>query len=764
MNKTIASLKSTTFAGRRFTRKQLMDIQQTVNAFPDLSHRELGLTICEHLNWETAIGTHKIQTCLNALTEMQAVGLFNLPEKVKKAKGTQKAVVWTPRTSNQPDINGSLELFTGIELQKVTQTEEIALWNEYVDRHHYLAYRKPIGTHLRYFIVAQTKTGKKQLLGCLIFSFATRSLACRDEWIGWDKKAQEKRLHLVLNNNRFLIFPWVKVKNLASKVLSLVNRQIADDWMTHHGFRPVLMETFVDPEKYTGKCYQASNWKCIGKTQGKSGSANCKAVSKKDVYVYPLIENCKTILINGQKPAKQNKKTKVFTVSALTSDDPFIILWQRILYIVFDVALAFDKEWQVRHRLINTMLLMLFIFRLVFSKNKQGYGATSVELWDQCRVMNIPLPQQKPIAASAFSAARKKLDASIFRTLNTRIIATYEADHGEQQHWLGHRVFGVDGTKINLPRQLLNKPYITPSDNAYYPQGLVSCLYQLKSKIPYSFELAAHYNERTLALSHLKTLRSNDLVVYDRGYFSYAMLYYHLQVSVDAVFRLPRNSFKVIDAFFDSDNTECQVTLEIPTKRHKEIWSKYPDIVFRPLKLRLVKYTYDDTTYVLGTTLLDTAYYQTDALCDLYHSRWGIEELYKISKELIDIEDFHAQSDRGIKQELYAHFVLITINRIFASHTETEINRSDQDHVDDKADNKQSFYKVNIKNSLITLARHLESLFLQQTEWVAKTINHMVDSIYFCKQKERPGRKYERVSKKPVKKWHATKNRKKVMA
>ena len=761
MNQTIELLKSTTFASRRFTRKQLLDIQLTVDAFPDLSHRELGLTICEHLNWETAGGSYKIQTCLNALTEMQAVGLFRLPEKLKKAKGTQKSLVWTPRTVTQPDISGDLDQFTEIKLQKVTQTEDIALWNEYVDRHHYLAYRKPMGTHLRYFIVAQTNTGKEQLLGCLIFSFATRSLACRDEWIGWDKKAQEKRLHLVLNNNRFLIFPWVKVKNLASKALSLVNRQIADDWMTHHGFRPVLMETFVDPEKYTGKCYQASNWKCIGKTQGKPGSANSKPVSKKDVYVYPLIDQCKTILINGQKPAKQ-KKTNAFTASALKSNDPFIILWQDILHIVFDVALAFDKEWQVRHRLINTMLLMLFIFRLVFSKNKQGYGTTSVELWDQCRVMNIPLPQQKPIAASAFSAARKKLDARIFKTLNTQIIAAYEADHDEH-HWLGHRVFGVDGTKINLPRQLLNKPYKTPSDNAYYPQGLVSCLYQLKSKIPYSFELAAHYNERTLALSHLKTLRSKDLVVYDRGYFSYAMLYYHLQVNVDAVFRLPRNSFKAIDAFFDRDETECLVTLEIPTKRHKEIRSKYPDIAFKPLKLRLVKYTYDDTTYVLGTTLLDNACYQTDALCDLYHSRWGIEELYKISKTLIDIEDFHAQSDRGIKQELYAHFVLITINRIFASHTEIDINRPDQNNGENKADNKQPLYKVNIKNSLLTLARSLENLFLQQTQWVTKTINHMVDSINFCKQKERPGRKYERVSKKPVKKWHATKKKRKVV-
>jgi len=218
--------------------------------------------------------------------------------------------------------------------------------------------------------------------------------------------------------------------------------------------------------------------------------------------------------------------------------------------------------------------------------------------------MNIPLPQKKPAAASAFSNARKKLDESIFKELNTRIINTYEVEQGDQR-WKGHRLFAVDGTKLNLPRQLLNKPYTLPSDNAYYPQGLVSCLYQLKSKIPYDFDLAAHKNERTMALSHLNVLQKEDVVVYDRGYFSYAMLYYHLQAEVDVVFRLPKNSFKVIDEFFNGNANDQIVTLEILKNRHKEIHSKYPDIIFKPLKLRLIKYYYSDTTYVLGTTLLD---------------------------------------------------------------------------------------------------------------------------------------------------------------
>ena len=91
MNEEIKLLKSTTFAERRFTRKQLSDIQKTVNTFPDLSHREIGHTVCEHLNWLTPSGTYKIQTCLNALEEMQAARLFILPHKVQRRKLAKKS-------------------------------------------------------------------------------------------------------------------------------------------------------------------------------------------------------------------------------------------------------------------------------------------------------------------------------------------------------------------------------------------------------------------------------------------------------------------------------------------------------------------------------------------------------------------------------------------------------------------------------------------------------------------------------------------------
>ena len=113
----------------------------------------------------------------------------------------------------------SLEEITPLELRIVRDKKEVSLWNEYMDRYHYLGYKHPIGDTLRYFIVS--KNLNNRLLGCLMFTSAVWHLSDRDTWIDWDTKDREKRLNLILNNNRFLIFPWVKVDNLASKALSM---------------------------------------------------------------------------------------------------------------------------------------------------------------------------------------------------------------------------------------------------------------------------------------------------------------------------------------------------------------------------------------------------------------------------------------------------------------------------------------------------------------------------------------------------------------
>ncbi len=760
MSQELETLETTTFNGKRFTRKQLAQIQETVDTFSALSRRELGHTLCEHFQWITPKGSHRIQYCLGALEEMEKIGIIKLPAKINNQKHvTQKKIIWTDRTKEQQRICCSLDDLMPINVQTVTEKEDILLWNEFVDRHHYLGYRRPIGNHLRYFI-SKKQDGK--ILGCMLFSSAVLSLPCRDQWIGWSEKDRRKRLNWILNNNRFLILPWIKVKNLASKVLSAITFQIADDWEQYNGYRPVLLETFIDPAKYKGTCYQAANWQYIGKTaEYKSARGwDKKNISPKDFYVYPLSRDFRSVLNNEKKPAPIAKRLSFPVLSPkhnMSPDDPFIQLWQKIIDLVVNVADEFDQKWQKRKRVLNTMLIILFIFRLVFSKNKQGYGSTIAELWDQCHMMNVSLPQVQPVAPSAFCNARSKLDESIFKTLNTTIIRTYENGWSEYK-WNHHRVFAVDGTKINLPRPMRFYGYSTPSDNAYYPQALVSCLYQLKSKIPYDFDLVVHKDERKVALSHLSALRPNDVVVYDRGYYSYAMLYYHIKRGIHAVFRLPNNTHKVINEFMVSNDTDKVVEIEPSPNSQRDIISKNPDIDFVPLKLRLIKYIISGTTYTLGTTLIDSSNYKTEEFADLYHSRWGVEELYKISKVLIDVEDFHGQSERGVKQELFAHFVLITLNRIFANQAEEGFTQK-HNNSSIQEENSDTLYKfkVNFKNCLITVARNMESLFIQQAKIVQKTINKIITFISINRQKERPNRTYKRQSMKPIKKWRPSK-------
>lgn len=748
MDPRIESLSSTTFAGKRFTRKQICTIQETCRAFPALSRRELAHTISEHLGWCTPAGKHKIQSCLSTLESLEKLGIVSLPAiDETKRPGLQKQIKPTSRSEQQPLIDDPLDRLA-ITVQLAVDKHDIGLWNELIDRHHYLGYRRPIGPHLRYFIV--DAQGRK--LGCLMFCYAVKTLPCRDQWIGWQEQKHKKHLDLLVNNNRFLIFPWVEVKCLASKALSMACKQLSNDWQAHYNTRPVLVETFVDPTRFKATCYRAANWQYLGQTKGQSATKSTPGKPPKDVYVIPLTRNSKLILINGPKPVRKKGKANSGragkTPRPLGPTDSFVQLWQNIIGTVMDVARDFDQQWQKRQRVLNSLLIMLFIFRLVFSTNKQGYATTISELWDQCYTLGIELPQPTPVAASAFCNARAKMDENVFKLLQARILQ--QAKPGTEKRWHGHRLFAVDGSKLNLPRQLIRAGYKTPSDNAHYPQGLVSCLYQLRSKIPVDFNLASHGDERKMALNHLSSLSEDDVVVYDRGYYSYEMLYEHERHHVHPIFRLKIKACSAIEVFAKSEELDQVIQITPSRETQLSIRKQYPELNCPTLALRLVKYTVGGTTYILGTTLLDPKKYSIETLSAVYHSRWGIEELYKISKQLMKVEDFHAQSERGVKQELFAHFVLITLTRLFANHSEQGFNsQSTQD--------EEHAIKANFKNCLTTVARNIEALLLQQTNLLNKTVNTIIASISACRQKLRPNRSYARHSRKPVGKWRAPK-------
>jgi hypothetical protein len=134
----------------------------------------------------------------------------------------------------------------------------------------------------------------------LSFGASAWKLAARERFIGWQEDERQRNLQLVVNNARFLILPWIQSKGLASKILSRIQRQLPNDWMARYGYRPVLLETFVETLRHRGTCYQAANWIKVGQTagHGKKCPTSKAILPIKDIWLYPLHKNFRSEPVN----------------------------------------------------------------------------------------------------------------------------------------------------------------------------------------------------------------------------------------------------------------------------------------------------------------------------------------------------------------------------------------------------------------------------------------------------------------------------------
>lgn len=277
------------FCGRTVSAQQLAEIAEIIETFPKLSRTELANTVCEIFSWKRPTGKLKGVECRQFLEHLEEKGLIKLPacREQYATKGTAE-VQRTQRGEVQPAICIQLKELLPIRLTRVNNQAQRQLWYEYVDRYHYLGYQLPFGAQLRYFIQSD-RSG--EILGCFQFSSPAWKMAPRDRWIGWSDAKRKVNLQKIINNSRFLILPWVQVKNLASMVLSLAIKTVAVDWERCYGYRPVLMETLVDRKRFKGTCYKAANWIHVGETTGRGRMDRERALqgaAVKEIYVYPL--------------------------------------------------------------------------------------------------------------------------------------------------------------------------------------------------------------------------------------------------------------------------------------------------------------------------------------------------------------------------------------------------------------------------------------------------------------------------------------------
>lgn len=294
------------YSGRSFTEAEIETIRRITDDPWCTTRSEIARAVCQALNWVKPDGQPKLVSCYVALDRMETDGVIWLPLPTREPV-VPKAPVFTPASDPQAPIVGSRADLVSLQLSLATARADIRLYSELLQRHHYLGGGQMAGAQLRYLAYDGDR-----VLGALGFGAAAWKIAPRDRFIGWTAAEREAHLHLVVQNRRFLILPWVQVRGLASSLLSLAARRLPDDWHSRYAYRPALLETFVEQGRFLGTSYAAANWLHVGQTQGRGKldrfGKGGKAI--KDIWLYPLDRRFRSLLTAGRLSPTSQQATR----------------------------------------------------------------------------------------------------------------------------------------------------------------------------------------------------------------------------------------------------------------------------------------------------------------------------------------------------------------------------------------------------------------------------------------------------------------------
>jgi hypothetical protein len=285
----MGALMQVTFCGRTFTAQEVELMRTVAHDYARLGVTEIAKTVCELLEWKRPRGGLKNHECRQLLERLQVKGVLTLPALRRLGgRGPRRVDISAPRWEPEP-VACAVRECEPLELALVEGPAESRLWREHVERYHYLGCRVPFGANLRSWV-----RNRDRELACLLWTSPAWKMEPRDAWIGWSDQQRQHNLQRIVNNGRFLILPWVRVKGLASKILALSVRRMPHDWQTRYGHRPWLLETLVDAHRFRGICYRAANWIYVGQTTGRGRmdrehQKHGQAI--KDIYIYPLVSD-----------------------------------------------------------------------------------------------------------------------------------------------------------------------------------------------------------------------------------------------------------------------------------------------------------------------------------------------------------------------------------------------------------------------------------------------------------------------------------------
>lgn len=280
--------------GRAFGAEQLAIIREQIRQARPGNRAEVARRVCTALEWRSPGGGYAPMSARVALLRLHRLGLIALPPPRSRRNNENRRLGTVPAEAPAPPVlSCRVDQLGGLRLQAIGSREEARCYGMLLRQYHYLGYSATAGAQLRYLIVAE-----EGVLGATGFGAAAWKVRARDAWIGWDQAQRRCHLHLVVNQTRFLILPWVRCANLGSKVLALAARRVGADFRARYGYTPVLLESFVQSERFTGGVYRAANWQCVGQTRGRGRNSlsHTPAQPVKSVWVYPLARHFRAAL------------------------------------------------------------------------------------------------------------------------------------------------------------------------------------------------------------------------------------------------------------------------------------------------------------------------------------------------------------------------------------------------------------------------------------------------------------------------------------
>lgn len=284
------------YRGRELKAEDISFIRATVHKHYAKGRTHISRMLCNAWQWAQPNGEPKEYAARDLLLRLEEKGFIELPPRIRPNNNLrEKSFAQIPFFAKKP-LNGSAGDYQKLCVE-LANPQFSYLWDYLIHHYHYLRLPKLVGEHLRHLVFIDG-----QVVACLAWASAAWKVKARDQFIGWEESTKRKKLHLIANNTRFLILPWVNVQYLASKALSLSIRRLRADWEKTYAHPVYLAETFVDISRFEGTCYRAANWLCVGQTKGnaKKGNAYRYHGQPKAIYLYPLHPHFRRYLLDDQ--------------------------------------------------------------------------------------------------------------------------------------------------------------------------------------------------------------------------------------------------------------------------------------------------------------------------------------------------------------------------------------------------------------------------------------------------------------------------------